>query len=90
MTKSRKLPGRPVRTTLADIKRLQDVSASVFGGKTVSDDGARAAAAALAAIRTLQRELGPGHAPFELIASAVPHEYKKNWAKSHLGLVERR
>ena len=89
MTTFRKLPGRPVRTRAADIKRFKDLSPRVCK-KPLSDDGARAGAMALAGMRTLQRELGPGHAPFELIASVLPYEYKKNWAKEHLGLVELR
>ncbi len=89
MTKSRKLPGKPVRTRAADIKRFKELSPRICK-KSLSDDGARAGAVIKAGMRTLQAELGPGHAPFELIASDLPHEYKKNWAKEHLGLVERR
>lgn len=89
MTNFRKLPGKAVRARAADIKRFQDLSPRICK-KPLSDDGARAGAVTLAALRTLQSELGPGHAPFELIASVVPLEYKKNWAKNYLGLVEKR
>ncbi len=89
MTTFRKLPGRPVRTRASDIKRFKDLSPRICK-KPLSDNGARAGAVIQAALRTLQGEFGPGHAPFELIASTLPYEYKKNWAKEYLGLVERR
>lgn len=89
MTKSRKLPGRVVRARAADIKRFKELSPRICK-KPLSDDGARAGAQILRDMRILQREFGPGHAPFELIANAVPLEYKRNWAKNFLGLVERR
>jgi hypothetical protein len=89
MTKFRKLPGRAVRTRAADIKRFKELSQHIFK-KPLSDNGARAGAQILRDMRILQQECGPGHAPFELIASPVPREYKKNWAKNYLGLVEKR
>lgn len=89
MTTFRKLPGRPVRTRASDIKRFKELSQRVCK-RPLSDDAARAGAVIQAGMRTLQVEFGPGHVPFELIASALPYEYKKNWAKEHLGLVERR
>ena len=89
MTKIRKLPGRAVRTRAADIKQFKELSLRVFN-RPLSDDGARAGAMALAAMRTLQQETGPGHEPLELIARRLPDAYKKNWAKEHLGLSERR
>lgn len=89
MTTFRKLPGKAVRTRASDIKRFKELSPRICK-KPLSDDGARAGAVIKAGMRTLQAELGPGHAPFELIASDLPYEYKKNWAKEHLGLVERR
>lgn len=89
MTTFRKLPGKPVRTRASDIKRFKELSPRVCK-KPLSDNGARAGAVTLAGMRTFQCETGPGYAAFELIASVVPFEYKKNWAKNYLGLVERR
>lgn len=89
MTTFRKLPGKPVRTRASDIKRFKELSQRVCK-KSLSDNGARAGAVIQAGMRILQGEFGPGHLPFELIASALPYEYKKNWAKENLGLVERR
>jgi hypothetical protein len=89
MTKSRKLPRKAARVTRADIKRFQDLSEHIFGERA-SDDVVWVCAHIFAKMRALQGLLGPGHAPFELIASAVPLAYKKNWAKNYLGLVERR
>lgn len=89
MTISRKLPGKPVRTRASDIKRFKELSQRICK-KPLSDNGARSGAVTLAGMRTFQRETGPGYAAFELIASVVPLEYKKNWAKKHLDLVERR
>jgi hypothetical protein len=82
MTTFRKLPGRPVRTRAADIKRFKELSPRICN-RPLSDVGARAGAMTLAGMRTLQRELGPGYAPLELIASVLPYEYKKNWAKRY-------
>jgi hypothetical protein len=89
MTTFRKLPGKPVRTRASDIKRFKELSQKICK-KPLSDNGARAGAVIQASLRTLQGEFGPGHLPFELIASALPYEYKKNWAKEYLGLVETR
>ncbi|MDT3684757.1 MAG: hypothetical protein RO009_06925 [Pseudorhodoplanes sp.] len=89
MTTFRKLPGKAVRTRATDIKRFKELSPRICD-RPLSDVGARAGAVTLAGMRTFQRETGPGYAAFELIASVVPLEYKKNWAKNHLGLVERR
>lgn len=82
MTMFRKLPGKPVRTRASDIKRFKELSMRICN-KPLSDVGARAGAMTLAGMRTLQRELGPGYAPLELIASVLPYEYKKNWAKQY-------
>lgn len=85
MTGKRNLPGKPVRPSKADVVRFETLGDRLFGHGVLGDDGVRAAVTALAALRTLQRELGPGHAPFDLIASAVPDAYKRNWAKKLLG-----
>lgn len=90
MTKPNGLPGKPIRANVADADRFRKLSATLFGEATLSEDGVRAATVVIAAMRKLQTELGPGHVPFELVASTVPEAYKKNWAKRSLGLVERR
>ncbi len=89
MTTFRKLPGKPVRTRASDIKRFKELSLSIFN-EPLSDDGARAGAMVLAGMRTLQQETGPGHKPLQLVACRLTDAYKKNWAKEHLGLIERR
>lgn len=43
-----------------------------------------AAATVWAGMRALQMEMGPGHEALDLIASDLPKQYQRNWAKKLL------
>ncbi|MGX9393559.1 hypothetical protein ACWX0K_14790 [Nitrobacteraceae bacterium UC4446_H13] len=65
-----------IRAKVKDIMKFSD-------GPSL--EAASAAAVAIEAMRKIQAATGPGYTALDVIASAVPDEYRRNWAKKLLG-----
>lgn len=65
-----------IRAKVKDVMKFSD---------GLSPEAASAAAVAIEAMRRIHAATGPGYAALDVIASAAPEAYRRNWAKKLLG-----